>query len=128
MENISFILDDKEGFVDDNIDFDINALLNDFEQIKMNSHNHGNEDAMLTDMKLYDMNFNVKQLTVICDYYDITKNIRMAKMKKQDIIEQIILFENTPENFEIVMKRKELWYYIGELKNDKIMKKYILWN
>ena len=128
MENISFILDDKEGFVDDNIDFDINALLNDFEQIKMASHNHVNEDTMLTDMKIYDMNFNVKQLTLICDYYDITKNIRMAKLKKQDIIEQIILFENTPENFEIVMKRKELWYYIGELKNDKIMKKYILWN
>ena len=128
MENISFVLDDKEGFVDDNIDFDINALLNDFEQIKMNSHNHGNEDTMLTDMKIYDMNFNVKQLTIICDYYDITKNIRMAKLKKQDIIEQIILFENTPENFDIVMKRKELWYYIGELKNDKIMKKYILWN
>jgi len=28
---------------------------------------------------------------------------------------------------EITMKRKELWYYINELKNDKMMKKFVIW-
>ena len=48
-------------------------------------------------------------------------------MKKQDIIEQIILYENNTDNIEMVIKRKELWYYMGELKNDKIMKRFVIW-
>ena len=30
-------------------------------------------------------------------------------------------------NKEIVLKRKKIWFYINELKKDKLMKKYILW-
>ncbi len=51
----------------------------------------------------------------------------MNKMKKQDIIEQIILYENNTDNIEMVIKRKELWYYMSELKNDKIMKRFVIW-
>ena len=32
------------------------------------------------------------------------------------------------ENYEVVIRRKELWYYINELKNDKMMKKFVIWN
>jgi hypothetical protein len=49
-------------------------------------------------------------------------------MKKQDIIEQILMFENNNDNYELVIRRKELWYYINELKEDKMMKKYVIWN
>jgi hypothetical protein len=78
-------------------------------------------------MKDYEMNYNVKQLMLICEYYDILKDVRTNKLKKQDIIEQILLFEKNMENIEITMKRKELWYYINELKNDKMMKKFVIW-
>ena len=74
-------------------------------------------------MKNYELNFNVKQLLLICEYY----GLKMNKMKKQDIIEQIILYENNTDNIEMVIKRKELWYYMGELKNDKIMKRFVIW-
>ena len=78
-------------------------------------------------MKDYELNFNVKQLLLICEYYGISKDIRVNKLKKQDIIEQIILFEKNMENIEITIKRKEMWYYMSELKNDKMMKKFVIW-
>jgi Mg2+/Co2+ transporter CorB len=78
-------------------------------------------------MKNYELNFNVKQLLLICEYYVLLKDVKMNKMKKQDIIEQIILYENNTDNIEMVIKRKELWYYMSELKNDKIMKRFVIW-
>jgi hypothetical protein len=83
------------------------------------------EDIFL-EMKNYELNFTVKQLMLICEYYTI-KDIKTNKLKKQDIIEQIILFESDPENIEIVTKRRELWDYMDELKNDKMMKKFVIW-
>jgi len=118
-ENITFLLEDDC----DDTGIDLHALqdqLNDFD-IDFNSI----QDAkVFMDMKDYEMNYNVKQLSLICEYY----GIRITKQKKQEIIEQIVIFENTMENIVITMKRKELWYYINELKNDKMMKKFVIWN
>ena len=72
--------------------------------------------------------YTVKQLLRICDYYDIEKNIKMAKYKKQDIILSIVYFESLPENAEIVNKRHKLWSYITELIHDSKMKKYVIWD
>lgn len=72
--------------------------------------------------------YTVKQLLRICDYYDIEKNVKMAKYKKQDIISSIVYFESLPENVEIVNNRHKLWSYIVELLHDSKMKKYIIWN
>jgi hypothetical protein len=120
-ENISFLLEDACD--DTGIGIDLHALqdqLNDFD-IDFNSI----QDAkVFMDMKDYELNYNVKQLSLICEYY----GLRITKQKKQDIIEQIVIFENTMENIVITMKRKELWYYINELKNDKMMKKFVIWS
>ena len=135
-ENISFLLND------DNIDKD--SSMNDCEllelyklQSELNDYETGvsyfgneseNTDDIFTQMKLYELNYNVKQLMLICEYYNILKDVRVNKLKKQDIIEQIIFFENNPENIEIVNKRKEFWCYMDELKNDKIMKRFVIWS
>ncbi len=74
----------------------------------------------------YKINYTVKQLLVICDYYNISKNIKLIKANKDDIITNLISFENNSDNYNIVNKRKQLWYYMEELKNDKFMKKFIL--
>lgn len=123
MENISFLLDDNE-YVSNELQTDISALLNDFEQIKVDLTAH---DEIYVEMKNYDLNYNLKQLFLICEYYGISKNMKTTKMKKQDVIEQLILFEHNFENISIVIRRNELWYYINELKNDKFMKKFVLW-
>jgi hypothetical protein len=89
----------------------------------------------MSELKNYELNFTIKQLLLICDYYGLTKQTKTIeyygskakKMKKQDIITLIIMFENDTENIEIVIKRKEFWFYLDQLKDDKIMKKFVIW-
>jgi hypothetical protein len=134
-ENITYEFND-ETFSNENL-CEIEKLLSDFEQISSineyvdsatNNRICIEDDDMYTEMVNYDMNFTVKQLLLICDYYGLMKDVRTNKMKKQDVIEQILLFENNMENYEVVVRRKELWYYINELKSDKMMKKFVIWN
>ena len=73
----------------------------------------------------YESACNVKDLAKICEYYGISKLIH--KLKKLEIIYQIVLFENDGVNADIVLKRKQLWYYIEELKQDKFMKRFVMW-
>ena len=63
----------------------------------------------------------------ICDYYGLLREVKNNKLKKQEMIVLIVDFEEDIENVLVVYKRKQLWYFINELKNDKFMKKYILW-
>ena len=124
-ENITFLLDEDVG--EEYIDlYQLQSELNDIEIDSMKKCSGIQDDDIFFEMKNYELNFTVKQLTLICEYYTI-KDIKTNKLKKQDIIEQIILFESDPENIEIVTKRKELWDYMDELKNDKMMKKFVIW-
>jgi hypothetical protein len=71
----------------------------------------------------------IKELMKICQYYDLAKNVKSAKCKKQDIVATIVFFEAQPENKKIVNKRHKMWAYMRELTNDLKMKEYlILWN
>ena len=123
--NIHFFLDDT---VDLNYsengatDFDINELLLQIEEQQL----YNNEMA-LPQIINYNENFTVKELLVICEYYGFLKEIKTNKCNKDQIIEILVNFENDPINNEVVFKRQNLWFYINELKNDKFMKKYILW-
>jgi hypothetical protein len=119
-ENITIFL--NEDFQDNCLD--LCKLENDLNEIEI--INNTQNDYIFTEIKNYELNFSVKQLMLICEYYNI-KDIKANKLKKQDIIEQIVLFEIEPDNIEIVNKRKELWHYIDELKNDKMMKRFVIW-
>ena len=120
-ENISFFIDDTiEEKNNDNFIYDLNELLN-MEYI------FKDEDNLCTKLIHYDINYTVKQLLLICDYYGIAKDLRITKCNKTDILNTLIIYENNIENLEIVNKRKKMWHYITELKNDKFMKKYVLW-
>ena len=135
-ENITFVLNDDNNELEYSMDdsellelYKLQSELNDYETgTNYFANESENVDDIFTQMKLYDLNYNIKQLLIICEYYNLLKDIRANKSKKQDIIEQIIFFENNPENIEIVNKRKELWYYMDELKNDKIMKRFVIWS
>lgn len=121
-ENISFFIDDSKtesnstlaSYDLDNEDFLLNSC-------------YENNDIEYSKMMDYDMNYNVNQLLVICEYYDLVKTYKLKKCNKQTIIRVLVDFEEDIKNYEIVSKRKLFWYYINELKNDKFMKKYILW-
>lgn len=128
-ENITFFLNEETdaGYEIGADCLDFYKLQSELNDIEIYGGSLSQSDEIFLEMKDYDMNYNVKQLLLICEYYDILKDVRANKMKKQDIIEQILLFEKNMENIEITMKRKELWYYISELKNDKMMKKFVIW-
>ena len=105
-------------------DEELTKILKELEDIDLEQN-----DSTLTSLVLYyDMNYNVKQLLLICEYYKIAKDLRANKSNKMEIINALVLFENDMENMELVLKRKQLWFYINEIKNDKFMKKYVLWN
>jgi len=80
------------------------------------------DDEMFSRKVNYQVNFTVKQLSMICDYYEI----RSRNKNKNELIEAIVSFENEPKNTHTVLKRKKLWFYLEELKKDSFTKKYLL--
>ena len=71
----------------------------------------------------YSTNYNVKGLTQIMDYYELSKK----NMRKDEMIQMIIMFETDPNNLKIVNRRRRMYKYINELKRDKYFSKFILY-
>lgn len=79
----------------------------------------------------YTTNYTVIELRKILDYYiaHFNGNLpKIGKRKKEDLVENIVEFELDNDNMELVCKRKRLWFYIKEIKNDKYLSKYIIFN
>tara|TARA_B100000902_G_C27320101_1_gene923812 strand:- start:2081 stop:2461 length:381 start_codon:yes stop_codon:yes gene_type:complete len=66
--------------------------------------------------------YKKKELEKICDYYDISKR----KKRKEELIQDIILFEMEPVNDELVQRRKTLWFYMEEIKSDNYLRKFLI--
>ena len=79
------------------------------------------DDTDLDQLSLFTM--NAIQLSAICEYYDFPKR----KLKKQEQIEQILLYESNDVNKNRVSARYKFWDVMNLLKNNKKMKKYIIW-
>ena len=75
----------------------------------------------------YAENYTVKELLLICEYYGFAKEIKANKLGKDLLIQCLVDYEMDPINAVIVEKRRNMWFFINELKNDKFMKKYVLW-
>jgi hypothetical protein len=133
-ENINFFLNDDSNN-DSNNEANNNELNNNITLTDILNEINADEgpylqntDDLFHEVVNYNINYTVKQLLQICDYYNILKEVKLTKCNKEEIINTIVLFENNPYNYNIVCRRKQLWFYINELKNDKFMKKFVLWN
>lgn len=120
-ENIHFNIDELHE--ETNVNFD--EIMSNFENEMFNDYER--ENIIASQILNYQMNFTIKQLIVICDYYGISKEIKLNKATKIEIINTLVYFENNSINEDVVLKRQNLWFYLNEIKNDKIMKKYVLW-
>ena len=118
--SISYYFEEIENQVDEQ--FNIEDLMIEIEQTELN-----NNDIMLTHIVNYHENFTVKELLLICEYYGFAKELKSAKLNKEQIIDFLVNFESDKNNTDIVFKRQNMWFYMNELKSDKFMKKYILW-
>jgi hypothetical protein len=121
-DNIFFSLMEEEG--EDNNELHLTEMLNEIYKCDFTNEN---DDLIIPQIINYRENFTVKELLLICDYYGIAKELKSNKCNKCEIIEFLVIFESNPMNSDIVFKRQNLWFYINELKNDKFMKKYVLW-
>ena len=116
MSNITFFLEDENTLPDNN--FNIDEILSGIENdVDLESES----DLDFPKMINYTENYTVKELLLICEYYDL----KVKKCTKDIIVQFIVDFESKSVNREIVCKRKNMWFYMNELKNDKCMKKYI---
>jgi len=115
-ENISFCIDDTSAM---NAELDISQFLGDAEL--------DIDDQKTSFMLNYQLNMTVRQLLQICDYYGISKGLKTNKCTKDEIICLLVGFEENAENYEIVSRRRLMWFYIEELKSDKYMKKFLFW-
>ena len=79
------------------------------------------EATELDQLSLFDK--SAKQLAIIFEYYGLLK----SKLKKQEMIEKILQFENDSFNKKVMTTRYKIWKVMDKLKQDKIMKKYIIW-
>ena len=71
-----------------------------------------------------ELNYSVKYLSAILDYYEIKK----TRLNKKGIISKIVEFEMEITNQYIVENRKRLFENFIELKNDTFFSKFIVSN
>jgi hypothetical protein len=95
--------------------------------MRSNLYNNISESETMVKLIDYNLNYNIKQLLLICEYYGLLKEVKINKMKKLEVIYFLLDFEENIDNTCIVYKRKQLWYFMSELKNVKFMKKFVLW-
>ena len=122
-ENVFFSLDETEN----EVNTDDSTQLNDFLE-ELNFENDTNNQGIIEVMHVdYKINYTVKELLLICEYYGLAKELKIQKCCKDIIILVLVDFESNPLNNTIVLRRQEMWRCINILKNDKFMKKYVLW-
>lgn len=123
MNNIRYTLEDNH--VNKKLSYDeIKNDVNEQEKNITNNSDYINDfySQILLEEQDYDENYTKKQLEMIADYYSISKR----KKRKHELIENIVEFENKIEHMEIVEKRKLLWFYIQEIKNDNYLNKFLI--
>ena len=116
---ISYFIDELENDLEEEIN--IEEFMAEIENSELN------DDLSFPKMINYHENFTVKELLMICDYYGFAKALKNSKCNKEQIIEILVSFESDLNNSDIVFKRQNMWFYMSELKNDKFMKKFLLW-
>ena len=139
-ENIFYYIKEVKNNTDSNKIIDLNELKNEinynsiqetFETFEIFNYNGESE---LTRQELQDKayilendylnNYTVKSLGQIMDYYELNKK----NLKKDEIIQILVIFESDPQNEPLVEKRLRLWENIKELKKDKYFSKYIIFD
>ena len=99
-ENLSYTLEEKNEKQD--INNVTHADLMEIVQIMEITESDQMSDFVALEMN-YQVNYTRKQLDRIAEYYKISRR----KKKKDELIQDIVIFEKDPENLEVVYRRKE---------------------
>ena len=119
MQNITYEISENNN-TEVKQPIDIDSLM---EEIALQTIKDAKQDDIMYAIQVeYESNYNVKQLGLIMDYYELPKR----KLRKDEIVQMIMLYECEPTNALKVEQRKRLWTYVSELKKDKFFNKYLL--
>ena len=66
-------------------------------------------------------NYTVQGLSRIMEYYGLSRR----KLRKDEMVQTIVMYEDDPDNWELVEKRRRLWENIEELAQDSYLSKYV---
>ena len=122
-ENIIIEVENENECINNETEIFLSNMLNEFNENDLNQI-----QDLRTPLTLdYAENYTVKELLLICEYYGFAKEIKANKLGKDLLIQCLVDYELNSLNEAIVEKRKNMWFFINELKNDKFMKKFIIW-
>lgn len=117
------IQEDNKNKINDVINYnDIIDLVNNLDVSKNNYENENYDDNWFALIYQYEADYTKKELDKIADYYNISKR----KKRKMELCEEIVIFEMSLENEDIVNHRKLMWFYFEEIKKDNYLKKFII--
>ena len=94
------------------------------EQIRHELSKENDTDALLAKEMHYTLNYTIKSLRRIAEYYDVS----CRKKKKAQLIEHIVAFESDEQNAALVLRRRILWFLVETIRKDKHLNKYIMFN
>ena len=125
----------------------INIEIEEIKEISMNENDYNNEDNeksidefttfdefflqdsentsenLLCVKKIdYMENYRVEDLKKIAKFYEIP----VQRKKKEDLVEEIIVYEDCLENLDKVQRRMLYWGYLEELKADPYFKQFVV--
>lgn len=81
-----------------------------------------NGDTFIAKQLDYQENYIMSDLKKIADYYEISHR----KLRKDELIQEIVIYESDPSNAMEYFKRLQAWYWMKELKDDPKLKHYII--
>ena len=127
--SIFYKFEEKENYENKiiNVDEFMSDMEKSYSSTSTRTHSDSDDDSNGDQTFLeveYSTCYNVKSLSQIMDYYELSKK----NMRKDEMIQLIILFEIDPNNTIIVNRRRRMWRHINELKRDKYFNKFILFN
>ena len=118
------IVETKKHMKRRSYDKDIEEINSEIEKISLENNNFSDYDSAYAQILDYKTNYLKKDLIKIAEYYDID----IRKKTKNILIEDILSFENNPENCILVERRQTMWFYLNELMEDNYLRKYIIFD
>ena len=131
---INYSINDTKNNSEDT-SFSYDDILNDVNSHEkvVNKPNYDENDEFSNEYTVLSLHYKEnclkRDLEMISEYYDISlKDNKRKKKRKEELINDIVLFELNYENSYIVERRKELWMYMEEIKSDSYLNKFLLIN
>ena len=123
-ENVFYNIQERETETP-TVDFDqlmreINESL-DAASAECNTPDSLDADLLAARALEFSTNYTVQGLGRIMEYYGLSKR----RMKKDEIVQELVIFEDEMSNEEIVCRRRRLWDNLEELKEDSYLARYV---